>query len=227
MNKTGILIKRNLLFFLGCTLVLVIGLFILLMKGKASSFILLNTYHAGWLNNFFISYTFVGNGLFAICLAAVYLLVARKGKEALLIVVSFLLSGIIVQLVKHLFFSPRPKLFFGEGYHSFFISGIEFYHNNSFPSGHTTTAFAVATVLILQAKDSRYQLPVLIAAVLVGYSRIYLGQHFLADVLVGALIGIVSGIGCVYVAEGYSFAKGPLKQFKLKPESPVTLPEPI
>ena len=219
MNNVGLLVKKNLVFFLGCAVILLIGVFILITEGKASSFILLNSYHADWLNNFFLSYTFVGNGLFAICLAAIYLFFAKKNREALLIVFAFLLSGIIVQIVKHLFFSPRPKLFFGNGYHSFFIQGIEFYHNNSFPSGHTTTAFAVATVLILLSKDKKFQLPVLIAAVLVGYSRIYLGQHFLLDVLIGALIGIISGIGCVYVAQHYNFTKRPFKLFKLKPKA--------
>jgi membrane-associated phospholipid phosphatase len=224
MNKVGLLIKGNAFFFLGITIILIIGMGLLMIKGKASSFILLNSYHSNWLNNFFISYTFIGNGVFAICLAAIYFFLAKKNTAALLIVLSFLLSGIIVQVVKHLFFSPRPKLFFGEGCHRFFIQGIEFYHNNSFPSGHTTTVFAVATVLVLLSKNRIVQWPVLIGAVLVGYSRIYLGQHFLLDVLIGAIIGILTGIGCVYVAYRYSFTRQPFKLFNFKLQSPVTLP---
>jgi len=201
------------------------GAIFLLIDGKSYSFILLNSYHVGWLNSFFISYTFVGNGLFAICLAAVYFLLIKKKKEAFLIFNSFLLSGIIVQVMKHLFFSPRPKLFFGSGHHSFFIDGIQFYCNNSFPSGHTTTAFAMATVLVLLSKDKKVQLPVLIGAVLVGYSRIYLGQHFLLDVLMGASIGVISGIWCVHFSQRYNFTGRSFRQlFTLKSQSSVTSP---
>jgi membrane-associated phospholipid phosphatase len=225
MNKIVLLIKKNPVFFLGFAIMLIVGSILLLIDGKSYSFILLNSYHVDWLNKFFISYTFVGNGVFAICLAAIYLFFIKKKKEAFLIFNSFLLSGIIVQIVKHLFFSPRPKLFFGSGYHSFFIDGIQFYCNNSFPSGHTTTAFATATILVLLSKDKKVQLPVLIAAILVGYSRIYLGQHFLLDVLVGASIGIVSGIGCVYFSQQYNFAGRSFKQlFNLKSQSSVTSP---
>jgi membrane-associated phospholipid phosphatase len=41
---------------------------------------------------------------------------------------------------------------------------------------------------------------ILLAAALVGYSRIYLAQHFLLDVFIGAIIGTVSGILSVYLA---------------------------
>jgi membrane-associated phospholipid phosphatase len=215
MNKPGLMIKDNLVFFLGTAIVLIAGTILLLIDGKSASFLLLNSYHCNWLDIFLNNYTLVGNGLFAICLA-ICLFVAKKKSEAFLVFFSFLLSGLIVQIVKNLFFSPRPKLFFGDAYDTFFIKGIEFYHNNSFPSGHTATAFATATVLILLSENKRIQIPVLFAALLVGYSRIYLGQHFLLDVLTGALIGIISGMASVYVLQRYRFTKDFFKQFNIK-----------
>ncbi|MEI9933571.1 MAG: phosphatase PAP2 family protein [Ferruginibacter sp.] len=111
---------------------------------------------------------------------------------------AFLSSGILAQIVKHIYNSPRPKFYFGNTEDQYFIKGIDFAFNNSFPSGHTATAFAVATVLVLNLQNKKLQLPLLFAALLVAFSRIYLGQHFLLDVLVGAFIGVVCGIGCVY-----------------------------
>jgi membrane-associated phospholipid phosphatase len=63
----------------------------------------------------------------------------------------------------------------------------------SFPSGHTTAAFATATALSLSAKNWQVAVPSYLYAGLVGYSRMRLGVHYPSDVLAGALIGIGSG----------------------------------
>ena len=52
-------------------------------------------------------------------------------------------------------------------------------------------------------KNKKWQLPVLLLAILVGFSRIYLGQHFLLDVVVGAFVGTISGLVCVYFLQNY------------------------
>ena len=65
---------------------------------------------------------------------------------------------------------------------------------HSFPSGHTTTAFAMALIMayIINRKAWSVILPVF--ALLAGYSRVYLGQHFPTDIFAGMCIGIVSAI---------------------------------
>jgi membrane-associated phospholipid phosphatase len=64
----------------------------------------------------------------------------------------------------------------------------------SFPSGHTTSVFALATMLALLEKNKRTNVVYLLVAVAVGYSRIYLGQHFLNDVLMGSTIGMLTSL---------------------------------
>lgn len=64
----------------------------------------------------------------------------------------------------------------------------------SFPSGHTTAAFATATALSLSTKKWQWAVPAYAYAGLVGYSRMRLGVHYPSDVLAGALIGIGSGM---------------------------------
>lgn len=64
-------------------------------------------------------------------------------------------------------------------------------HDFSFPSGHTCAAFASAATLFFG--KNKLWIPTLVLAVLIGFSRLYLYVHYPSDVLVGALIGIVSG----------------------------------
>lgn len=65
---------------------------------------------------------------------------------------------------------------------------------HSFPSGHTTTAFATATALSLSYNKWYVTVPAYAYASLVGYSRMRLGMHFPADVLGGMVIGIGAGL---------------------------------
>jgi membrane-associated phospholipid phosphatase len=63
----------------------------------------------------------------------------------------------------------------------------------SFPSGHTTAAFATATAMTLSYKKWYVAVPSYAYAGFVGYSRMRLGVHYPSDVLGGAVIGIASG----------------------------------
>ena len=101
-----------------------------------------------------------------------------------------LLSGLTVVLIKSLIARPRPLAEFapliqsGQLYINVLGSALK---ANSFPSGHTQVAFAVATYLSLIFRRAAFIF--LMLACLVGISRIYLGVHFPLDVLVGAMIG--------------------------------------
>lgn len=67
----------------------------------------------------------------------------------------------------------------------------------SFPSGHTGSAFAVATVVFLCGKDGSipktYAVLAMVIAVLIAASRLYNAAHYPTDVLVGMLVGLLTG----------------------------------
>jgi len=186
-------IKKCNWYFGGLLIILSASVVLLLFTGKAGSFIFLNSYHPFLLNVFFTNYTFLGDGIFALCLILFFLYRQRK-QQAFALLASFLISGLAVQVIKNFVNAPRPKIFFEAGQYLYFINGVSHGGHSSFPSGHTATAFAIATVIVTILKIKKWQLLVLFAAALVGYSRIYLAQHFLIDVIVGALIGNISGI---------------------------------
>lgn len=101
---------------------------------------------------------------------------------------SVALSGILVQVCKHLFGRPRPRLalpsdeYFGPTFQSDLLS---------FPSGHATTSFAVAAALSAFYPRLAWLFYLLAAIVCVG--RVVGNSHYLSDVLAGAALGLVVG----------------------------------
>lgn len=65
----------------------------------------------------------------------------------------------------------------------------------SFPSGHTTSSFAVATVMSILCP--LWVIPTFLAACIIGFSRMYLLVHYPTDVLAGVVLGIICGIVAV------------------------------
>jgi len=170
-----------------------VGLIILLAVGKAGAFVDLNPYHRTTLDTVFAWITFLGDGTFSLIVFVLFLAM-RRWSWAIQIIVAFLLSGLLSQVLKRLFSMPRPMQFFPAGQYPYFIKGITHIGFASFPSGHSTTIFALATLLAIFTKDRRLKIVCLLCAVLVGYSRIYLGQHFLGDVLMGSCLGIATAV---------------------------------
>jgi membrane-associated phospholipid phosphatase len=225
MQTKSSIFSHNKMYFTGLLLVLFTAALMLVIDGKAASFVALNAYHPFLLNVFFINYTFMGDGIFALCLIAL-LFYFKKKKQGFAILYSFLISGIAVQVIKNLVNAPRPKLFFEAGQYLHFIDGVSLANNSSFPSGHTATAFGIATVLVLMLKNKTWQPHILIATVMVGYSRIYLAQHFLLDVMIGAVIGSASGIAAFYLATNSKGIKISIKKMHRLPSAAPKQPSP-
>jgi len=75
-------------------------------------------------------------------------------------------------------------------------TGHDYSDSYSFPSGHSTTAFATATALTLAYPKWYVIVPSYAYAGTVAYSRMHLGVHYPSDILVGAIIGS----GCAYIS---------------------------
>jgi membrane-associated phospholipid phosphatase len=187
------IVARNRQFFGGAFLLMVAMIVLLIFYSKADSFILLNAYHSRALDYFFMYYTNVGDGLFSLGIAVIFLSYKRFliGFE---IIAAFLLSGALVQLLKYFLPMPRPSVFLANGHYNHFIENVTLTGHASFPSGHSASVFALATILSLSDKNKNRSYLYLLLAVLVAYSRIYLGQHFLQDVFWGSTDGFISAM---------------------------------
>lgn len=126
--------------------------------------------------------------------------------RAITIALTGLVITLVTQTLKFLLAHPRPRSYFGteiekidpvEGWH--IVDGI-----NSFPSGHTSGAFALVALLCYYSKNKPFiQILLVVLASLTGMARIYGINHFLVDVLAGSLVGVLVGFGMGYLTGKY------------------------
>lgn len=182
--------KSNLYFFFPYLIFIVFAGFVLAIESKANIHLTFNTFHNSFFDRFFLYITYLGDGTVALLLAI--MLLAVKYRYALIVGVSNIVASIIAQVLKQTVFADalRPKKYF-EGIHDlYFVPGVENHLYYSFPSGHATCAFSLYLALCLIVKNKNYKILFFLLAFLVGYSRIYLSQHFLGDVYLGSIIGV-------------------------------------
>lgn len=143
-----------------------------------------------WLSPLAAFYTTLGNsGLLWIVLCLGMLLFSRTRRAGAAGLLALLCSLLLTNgLLKHLAQRIRPWHIL-EGLIPLVYEGDP----NSFPSGHTSAAFAAA-VAWLHALPKRWMKAIgLVMAALMGLSRLYVGVHFPTDVLCGALVGALCG----------------------------------
>ncbi len=124
---------------------------------------------------------------------ACLLLFAWHRRAAVFVGVSCLFTSAITWALKSTIFwgTPRPKYYFTivEKAELHYVPGVENWLYDSFPSGHTTVAFAFFFAIALCLRPKKIAMLFFVCALAVGYSRIYLSQHFLLDVFFGSIIG--------------------------------------
>jgi membrane-associated phospholipid phosphatase len=129
------------------------------------------------------------------------LLLCWRVKYLIVYLIDLLTVTIVVRTLKLAFFADRirPALFFGPEHKLNFVQGVDILQYYSFPSGHTTAAFALCFLLAIYIKRTWASMVLLVVAMLVGISRIYLMEHFWIDVYFGSLLGILITL-LVYIA---------------------------
>jgi len=147
-----------------------------------------------WSNPFFDLLmpfvTQIGSGEFLFVVAAILMVVRLrrdKGRLGILLIAGLGATYYVVSFIKHIVARPRPFAILSDVN---LLIGAE--KGFSFPSNHTAMAFMAAT--ILSAFFGRWWGLFFGLAAAVGFSRVYIGVHFLSDVAAGAVIG--SLVGC-------------------------------
>ncbi len=141
----------------------------------------------------------VGNGGMVWIAIAIVMMIFRKTRSwGLILLLSMLLGLIIGEVVlKNLICRVRPCN----------LVEVQMLINKpssfSFPSGHTCSSFAAATVLMKM--DKRFGIGALVIASLIGFSRLYNYVHFPTDVLCGAILGVVCGFVMCWIFKKFGW----------------------
>ena len=145
--------------------------------------------HPPWLDRLMWGFTQIGNGVTAVALALI-LFFAGVRLLAYELILGTLTLWLVVELVKALAHRGRPYLRLSQAR----IVGQQA-GGRSFPSGHTSQAFFMATLLAGYFDIGVWGVVLLYAiALLVGITRMYVGAHYPRDVLAGAILGSAWGL---------------------------------
>ncbi len=123
---------------------------------------------------------------------AIIVLLSKKKKPILNSFLAAVLGKAIEESIKLIPYFYRARPFIDQKV-TLLVTG---YQTSSFPSGHTLVSFALALPLLYYNK--RLGVIATVIAVLVGFSRVFVGVHYLSDVLGGVLIAVLSVIVAHY-----------------------------
>lgn len=191
-TQTRQLLQQNKGFYLPYLLFVVVASFIVVLIPKVDSFLWLNQFHSPLADFIFPYATHLGDGKLALGVLLVLCLVNYR--LALTAFYCFLLVLVLTQLGKLVLFEDvlRPAGHFREiGQQIRLVEGVELHFNNSFPSGHSASAFSLFSFLAIAFRKKRWGMFLFLVALVAAYSRIYLAQHFFNDVYVGSIIGVL------------------------------------
>ena len=195
-------LNKNKPFLLPYCLLGLTALIALVKHGKFDLQLLLNQYNNPFFDRFFAFFTHLGEAFSLLSVLLICLCISFK--KTVQYVSSYALGGILILLGKHVFFNEvkRPGYFFNDNLNYHFVEGITLNMYNSFPSGHTQAGFTVFFFLCILLEKPSLKFLAFLFATLIAYSRVYLSQHFVSDILVGSLIAISA---CTFI--DYLFKK--------------------
>lgn len=164
-----------------------------LFFSKTEIHIFLNAYHSTFFDFIFKYITHIGDGIFICGIGIIFLFINYR--YSFVILFTYIFSGLITQIIKRFIFYDvvRPTVLL-EKTNLHLIEGVKQLHHYSFPSGHSSTAFALFLCLSFFSKSTLYKSSFLFFAVMIAFSRVYLSQHFLIDISVGSLIGLIVAV---------------------------------
>ena len=170
----------------------IVGLVLILSMPKKHLFLELNSYNSPFFDQFFKWETWLGNGM--VFVVFILILFYKNKGWGLLSLIIFALSAILPQVFKKLVFPDevRPVKFFEGIADLHLVEGVTNHMHHSFPSGHSTSIVALCILLSFVINENKWSYLLAMIALITMYSRVYLAQHFLIDVVAGALLGIIA-----------------------------------
>lgn len=172
---------------------MVAGGIILALEKERGVYRAINEQHTSLLDAVLPYVTHMGEATFIIPVLFLLFLFKRfrTGRFALALVLCNITPFLVVQAIKGIVNAPRPLLYFNNATWINRVAGQPENYNYSFPSGHSEGAFGLFCFLslLLPRRYAPFGILFFCIALSIGYSRMYLSQHFYADVYAGSLLG--------------------------------------
>jgi membrane-associated phospholipid phosphatase len=189
-------------------LILCICLVIKLVFTRETIYFTVNSIYSPVADFFAPLVTDLGNGWFVIIIAVILILFSYR--KAFIVATTLAVTALVAQILKFFFAAPRPKLYFKDQLSRIhFVKAVEILSYHSFPSGHTVTAFSLAVLFTYWSKNKGWGPVFLLIAIMVGYSRMYLSEHFFEDVTAGSVIGVIITVIWLYWLDNRAFIQRP------------------
>lgn len=159
-------------------------------------FLFLNSMHSPFWDT--IMHTFSGKLIWAPLYIAILIYIGVKYKKKFLLILPFIILAVVladqvsVQLFKNVFQRLRPC-------HEPSLEGMVHLVNGEcgglygFVSSHASNSFNIALISLMFIKKRWFSVSILCWALIIGYSRIYLGVHYPGDVICGSMVGSLIG----------------------------------
>ena len=163
-----------------------------LVWGKNEAFLYLNTNLGLVADKVFEYSSYLAEGW--IWIPYFIVLVGLYKKDKAFILMNFLISTLLTQFAKNYIFDTamRPMASGLDATQIHTVPGVEIHTFNSFPSGHTATAFTLF-ILTTYLFPNKYALSIgIVYAIVCAYSRIYLAQHFPLDLAGGIFVALLT-----------------------------------
>lgn len=151
----------------------------LIYDGQILSFVVSNRISS--LNIFFIYFDRI-NGLVIFTFFLLYFILKKEYNTIKPYLVNVALITILAYILKYIVHRPRPGIMFMPLITQSGLSSV-----SSFPSGHTIVAFSIIPFL----RTGKEKIIWTIMAIFIAFSRLYLGLHYLSDVVTGAFLGLL------------------------------------
>ena len=165
--------------------------------------------HTDWLTPVVSAYTHLGDSEFIIPMAVIGVILClfkKTRKVGMTLFLAVIVGTLITNVcMKPFVLRPRPFQSLAENaeYWQWYVEAGAHEESlfRSFPSGHTTGAFEMATALFLTISNKKIKWIFPVYAVLIGCSRIYLMVHYTTDVIGGMFCGIIAGVIAFFVVK--------------------------
>lgn len=216
MNNTTVSPKTSIaygplgLYLLLCGIWWIVGAGFIISTTPEELFAPINTLHSPWADKIMVWITRLGEAP-AIVGIGIMIILLKKGQyklpEILLIIGILSLPSIVTSILKSWANAPRPLTVFAGADWVHTVDGYKNNFHRSWPSGHSTGAFALFFLLVREVHKYYAAILFFCMAMFVAYSRIYLSQHFFEDVYAGSIVGTAVPLICVLVYNNFQSRK--------------------